>query len=306
MSLTQSIYPRVPIGDYVRDCFHLGPPSLSASIAHVLLTASPSHAWYAHPRLNPEWAPESTEATDVGSIAHALLLEGDRSKVVVVEAPDWRTKAAREAREAARYDGKLPILADKMATVEEMVAVAMGALGKSELGAEVFLREHAETTLLWQEDGVWCRSRPDHHTEDWRIILDYKTVGGSAEPAAWGRTQLLGMGYDLQIALALRAVKALGILESTFVFMCQETDPPYAVSFVSLAPAFLAVAEQRLTYARNMWRHCLETGAWPSYPSRVAYIEPPGWAAAQTIDAVSPPVDDGRPLADQLFGEEAP
>ena len=275
------IYPQVRIEDYVRDCFHVGPPSLSASIANVLLTTSPSHAWHAHPRLNPKWAQKSTEATDLGSIAHALLLEGDRSKVVVVNADDWRTKSAKEAREAARSDGKLPVLANKMAAVEEMVAVAMGALGRSELGTTAFLREDVEQTLLWEEDGVLLRTRPDWLSPTRKIILDYKSVKRTAEPNVWARGPMLALGHYLQTVLGLHAMAAIGITRCAFVFMVQEITAPYAVSFVGLSPAFLDFAEHRLIDAKNQWKHCLDTDTWPSYPPRICWAEPPAWVVNQ-------------------------
>src|SRR3990167_3196210 len=88
--------------EYIRD--PAPEPSLSASVAHLLLTRSARHAWLAHPRLNPAWAPEATEQTDLGTLEHALLLEQDDSRLVVVEADDWRAKAARLARDEARAD----------------------------------------------------------------------------------------------------------------------------------------------------------------------------------------------------------
>ena len=90
----------MPLADYVRD--PAPAPSLSASIAHLLLTRSPRHAWLAHPRLNPQWAPEEDERFDFGTIAHELLLEGHTNSAVVVDAPNWRKRAASEAKRAAR------------------------------------------------------------------------------------------------------------------------------------------------------------------------------------------------------------
>jgi len=307
-TVKHGVHPGVTLADYVADCFHGGPPSLNAGVAHVLLTRSPWHAWYAHPGLNPQWEPDATEATDVGAIAHALLLENDRSRVHVVDAKDWRTKAAQEQRQLAWAMGKLPVLAEKMTAITDMVIVARAALERSELGQEFAVpdRSLVENTLLWEDEGVLCRCRPDWHSADWRIVLDYKTTGGNAEPNAWGKSQLANMGNDLQAAMMLRATAALQHghqMMATVVFLCQETDPPYAVSLVSLAPAYLAFAEQRLQYARNQWRHCLETDTWPSYPGRIAYVDPPPWAVHDLMPEPTP-VDDGRPLYDQLFGGE--
>ena len=86
-------------------------PSLSSHIAHRLITQSPLHAWYAHPRLNPRYVEEDSTAFDLGSCAHALLLEGEDS-IAVIEADDWRTKVAKEARAKAR--SKLPRPSEKL------------------------------------------------------------------------------------------------------------------------------------------------------------------------------------------------
>jgi len=52
------------------------PPSLSRSVAHILLTQTPYHAWLAHPRLNPDYMPDEDSKFDIGTATHAMLLEG--------------------------------------------------------------------------------------------------------------------------------------------------------------------------------------------------------------------------------------
>ena len=150
----------IPLDEYIRD--PAPAPSLSAGIAHRLLSQSPQHAWLAHPRLNSNWRPDSNEAAEIGTIAHALLLEGDGSRVVQVHADDWRSKAARSSRDAIRQAGRLPVLANKLYDIVDMVEHAKRQLATSELGD--ILAPGAgdiEQTFLWQEDDVWHRSRPD-------------------------------------------------------------------------------------------------------------------------------------------------
>src|SRR5215472_13975214 len=49
-------------------------PSLTQSLCKILLERSPLHAWYAHPRLNPDYAPDDDTKFDIGNLAHTLLL----------------------------------------------------------------------------------------------------------------------------------------------------------------------------------------------------------------------------------------
>lgn len=255
-------------------------PSLSASVAHKLIVESPIHSYIHHPRLNPGGAREESAKMDLGTAAHGILLEGDESRLVIIEAEDFKTKVARETRDSAREAGLVPILAGKMGQLHEIVNAARSAIANSEI-ASAFTKSEgkAEQTLVWQEGDVWLRSRPDWLTNDRRLILDYKTTAGSAEPSAWMRGPMLGNGCDLQAALGLRGLrKLLKAREPKFVFMVQECEPPYAMSFVGLSPSFLEMAEHKLDRAIRLWGDCVLTNTWPGYPSRVAWVDPPAWA----------------------------
>ena len=204
-TITKPGFYTMPLKEYVGD--PAPTPSLSASIAHQLVSRSARHAWHAHPRLNPQWAPDATDATDYGTIAHAILLEHDRAGVVVVDAADWRKKDAQAIRATARLEGKQAILRHQLGVIEEMVAVAREAIEESELGQGLVVE--IEQTALWREGKTWFRIRPDMLSGSRQIIADYKTTAGSAQPDAWARGPLIQFGLDLQAALALRGVDHL-------------------------------------------------------------------------------------------------
>lgn len=272
----------MPIAQYVADPAIA--PSFNTSMAMAMLTQSPMHAKMQHPRLNPAITREESSRLDIGSIAHALLLENDRSKIVAVPADDWRTKAAKEQRDAARAEGKIPILEKDLSKVAQMVEIAAHALTGSELCEDWFLAK-AEQTLLWEErPGVWCRSRPDKLTPDGKVLFEYKTAA-SASPTAFAKTAI-NQGYDLQVALASRGVAALCRVEPAVVFVAQEIDEPYAVSFIRLSPMFLAIAGERLELALDKWERCLKADRWPGYDERVATVDPPGWYGMDQVEGM--------------------
>ena len=103
----------IPLTEYIAD--PCPEPSLSASVAHTLITESPIHAFVQHPRLNKGRIESGSSKMDIGTIVHGLVLEGDESRLVIVEADDWRTKVAKETRDAARLAGLVPVLAGDMA-----------------------------------------------------------------------------------------------------------------------------------------------------------------------------------------------
>ena len=247
-------------------------PCLSASIATILCNDSPLHAWTAHPKLNPNFVPEDTKATDIGRIVHALLLEGF-SVAAILDYPDWRTKEARTARDAARQAGKIPLLSKDWTHVEAMVYAAHRQLGAHAEAKNAFTDGKPEVTMVWDEDGVACKARIDWLHDDYRFIDDYKTAA-SANPEQFTRN-LFSYGYDIQAAFYLRGLKAITGKDATFRFIAQEKEPPYALSVISLGPDVLMLAEKKILYAIDLWRKCLASGEWPAYPTRVCWAELP-------------------------------
>jgi hypothetical protein len=283
-----------------------GPPSLSASIAHVLLSQSAAHAWHRHPRLNPDYRPERSEAFDLGNVAHAYILQGERH-FAVIEAEDWRAKAAREARDAARASGQLPILAHQMADVQAMAQAVSDQLERFADRPRPLANGRPEQTLIWREGDVVCRARLDWLHENRRTIDDLKTTGASANPDAWIRGPLFGSGYDVQAAMYLRGLNAVFGLEGTFRFVVVENRPPYALSVIALGPAALELAHRKVDRAITLWRHCLSTGEWPGFPRATCYADPLPWDQARFEERewresapTAPALDDGRPIGEQI------
>lgn len=211
----------------------------------------------------------------IGSYAHACLLEGGCDTLVQVDADDWRTKDAREQRDAARAAGHLPILKRKVADVERMVHAALDYVEHSEIRG-VFKTGEPEQVILFEECGVPCKARPDWLTADRRICLSYKTTAGSANPDAWIRTQL--PSYDLASAFYESAVLSIApAADVEVVHLVQETAAPHSCALVALGPAFKELACRKLDMALKTWRDCEKRGKWPAYAGRIAYAEPLPW-----------------------------
>lgn len=252
--------------------------AVSSGVLHTLLAQSPYHAWHQSP-FNPNRQREDSDAMSVGSYAHACLLEGGCENLVVVEADDWRTKAAREARDTARASGRLPILAHKLPEVALMVERAQAYIAASELRG-LFDSGIAEQTILFEECGVPCKARPDWLTTDRRICLSYKTTAGSANPDAWIRNQL--PAYDLATVFYECAVLSLEPDANVRgVHLVQEQCAPYSCALIALGPAFKDLACRKLDMALKEWRRCAERGKWPAYPTRIAYAEPKPWQISE-------------------------
>ncbi len=281
------IYDDVDEKSYHADC--VGPaPSLSSSIAKLLVSRSPLHAFHNHPRLNtvaPE--PEApTKAMDIGTAAHKLIL-GEGKAIQIIEAADYRTKAAQEARAAARDAGRVPMLAGDMASVTQLAEAAKFQIAGTDL-AGLFDHGTPEATLVWQDGPAWCRARVDWLPDSARAgghitVVDLKTTGGSAHPDDWARTAF-DLGYDVQAVFYERGLRALipGVRSVKFKFLVLEQEPPFALSVNEMSGQAIAEAEELVRLAIRSWFDCLTNEDWPGYSAATSSIDPPKWRSDRT------------------------
>ncbi len=257
-------------------------PSLSASIAHVLLSKTPRHAWTQHPRLNPNFEPIETAVMDNGTAAHSLLFE--HRKPVIVQANDWRTKAAQEQRNEARARGQVALLEKDARHVQQLCDAISQQLDDLDADPRPFTDGKAEQTLVWEEPGdVVCRARLDWLRNDHTAIDDLKTTT-SADPREWTRRRLWEDGKDIQAAFYLRGLKHITGTDAAWRFVVVENKPPFALSVISLAPAAVELANAKVQRAIDLWRDCVNTNTWPAYPTRVCFAELPPWEEARWLE----------------------
>jgi hypothetical protein len=265
------LYPKFDELAYHRD------PALSASGAKRLLPPN-CPALFKHDRDNG--GRPHKRAFDVGHAAHAAVL-GVGLELVVVDADNWTTKAAKAERDAAYAEGKCPILAKEKAAVDAMAL----EIRRHPIASKLLDPEHGrpEVSVFWEDKkrGIDRRARFDwlRDTDGGQLIVpDYKTTN-SAEPRAFAKS-VFSFGYDMQAVFYTDAVHAAEIAEDvTFLFIAQETTAPYLITVHELDFASLALGRARVDEACSVFRTCTETGVWPGYSDDVELIAPPPWLA---------------------------
>lgn len=259
MSLTPGIHDGIPMSEY------LLMPALSGGRLNVLLTQSPFHALHNEGR-------EASEVSDIGMAIHDAMLEGV-DRIVTIDADDWRTKAAKEARDEARAAGKVPMLSRKVAQVHAAIAAAQKHVMKSEI-AGAFDDGKAEQTVIWKEGDVLCKARPDWMGKGFHISL--KTTEGNANPSAFCRSRLSQMGYDSSLVFYDRGLRANGLtLEHRILLV--EQNPPYGCCIFGLAPSKWEYADSRVSRGIAAWQKCKQTGIYPAYPTQTVFAEAMPW-----------------------------
>jgi hypothetical protein len=259
------IYPNMPAADYFAD--PCPQPSLTQSVAKLLIDRSPAHAWWHHPRLNPAFERNEDSKFSIGNVAHALLL-GRGKDFVVVQADDWRSKAERDKRDEAQAAGKVAVLTEQHDRASQMAAVARQRLARLDIP---LAQGAAEAVIAWREGALWFRAMLDWLAADCALILDYKTTAASASPLALP-TKLVSDGWDVQAAMHERGLDVIdpsGAGRRRHIFLCQECDPPYALSVSELSESVMTMGRKKLAYAVDLWAACMRADDWPSYPGEV-------------------------------------
>lgn len=285
--------PRFDIGmpddEYHADQEH-DVPTLSQSTAHVLLSKSPRHAWWTHPRLGKHRSTE-TDAMATGTLMHRLLL-GAGPDLEILDFKDFRTNAAKEARDNAKSAGRLPILKSKYdPLIERVDQIRDRLLTEHRLD---FTDGHPEVSIYWDEEtssgvSVRCRGRLDFVVSSSPRVLDLKFVA-SAAPGVLSK-KIHDFGHDIQAAAYTRGAETVwerlaGRMEFVFVFI--EAEPPHGITLAKLDPDFFAMGGKKWQRAVDVWERCLRENDWPDYCSASlgvpSIIEPPGWALKE-LDA---------------------
>lgn len=260
------VYDDVPEKAYLADPVVGG--SLSSSGARTLVTRTPAHFDYGRKHGRPP-----RRAFDIGHGVHVGLL-GTGAELVTIDADDYKTKAAREQRDAVYADGNTPLLPVE----REQVAAMVAAVKAHPDAGPLFSRPAvAERTMVYrdEETGVMCRVRvdwtPTVPTGARPLVVDLKT-SVSADPEDFA-SSMAKFGYHLQAAWYCDAFTQLGLdngHDPLFLLVVVEKDPPHLVSIVEPDDEAMDYGMQLARRARHIYRDCTASGQWPGYQA------PPG------------------------------
>ena len=227
---------------------------------------------------------------ELGTAAHKLVL-GKGAELVVIEAENYRGKAAQECAKDARAAGKVPLLPHEHEQVQAMAA----AIREHPVAGALFDPEHGdpEQSLFWQdaEFGIWRRARLDWLPRPAgygrrMVVPDLKSCT-SAAPAAIAKA-VANLGYYVQAAWYVDAVEALGLADDpAFLLVFVETAPPYLITVAQLDEEAMAIGRRRGAEACERFRDCTECGIWPGYelpgyaPGEIIPVSLPYWATRE-------------------------
>lgn len=275
MILKPGIHYDVPANVYHGDPCET--PSLSRSVAKVLLDQSPGHAAFIHPRLNKRYQAPHVDKFALGTVVHALVL-GRGGEFELVDAKDWRTNAAKEARDNIAAKGKTPILVGQFEAAEDAAKSISGRLADFGMTLD---GGKAEAVMIWDDPVAGlCRSMVDSISNPTVVDLKTTSVALSLETAARQCSQL---AYEFQFAFYERGLQCLDVLgaDLDYIILFVEINPPYAVLPVRLPNAAKALGRACVARACKIWAACKAANEWPLYRGEIPTVEYPPWAIAE-------------------------
>lgn len=244
-------------------------PSLSATGAKLILD-SPAKFDY---RINGH-RPEHKPAFDLGSAVHAKVL-GTGWGIEELDFPDFRTKAAQQARDEAYAAGLIPMLAKDLAGVK---AISEQVLAHP-TAKTLFEQEGRSEVSVFAEDeqGTQLRCRFDFLPDDHRVAVDLKTTSKKADARGFAASAA-SYGYDVQEGHYIDTLNYATGDVAAMAFVVVEVEPPYLVGVHQLDRDFRDMGHVKAAVARERYRACMASGVWPGYPEPIQLVQAPVWA----------------------------
>lgn len=216
----------------------------------------------------------------LGEAAHSLILEGHASRIDLVDAPNYLTKAAKSVRDASYAAGRTPLLLHEWETV-----TAMSKAVAAHDTAGPLLTGHApEVSVFADLYGQPCKARMDAWHPARNLIVDLKTTA-DADPDTFDRTAL-NFGYHQQMAHYRDLVEVETGERPRFLFVLVEKAPPYLVSVVELDELFDDLGGKKNEEAAAKWRRAKETDQWPGYEG-ISRVLAPVWALDELEEEIT-------------------
>lgn len=240
-------------------------PALNFSLAKHLLD-SPAHFKVAQ---DEEFEP--TEAMMLGTITHALVLEGRDTLSDYVLKPDGMSFATKDGKAWKEAQTK-PIIAEKKAL---KIPYAAKAISENSYAKKLLeLCPNRETYFIVEYRGVKIKALIDCHGDG--IISDFKTAADAGENA-FGNA-IFDRHYDMQAVWYQTVIALVKGLESppAWYWLACELSEPFRNEIYLQSERNYANGLAKMDYCIDQYKKCIDANEWklPANPPREIETKP--------------------------------
>lgn len=201
-----------------------------------------------------------SDAADWGSVLDCLVTTPSEipNILAVHDFPDFRTKEAREFRDAAKADGKICWNQGRLDDCQ----LAADRLMSHKEAARVIESSRRQVVALGTVSDVQFKGLLDLAPDTGGILYDIKTTGRLSAREMSSRID--GLGYHVQAALYLHLFnQAYGDDRKKFRLIWQENTPPYEIAITEI-PAFdIEAGRDWITHQTRRLITATERNHWP-------------------------------------------
>lgn len=224
--------------------------------------------------------PRSTDAMELGTLAHAALLEPHRFRGEYVSEPVWTFDWNKQRKESTKERAAWKEENEGLTQVPRLDWLKLEGMRKAvkehEKASELLSARPVEVSCFWQEPG-WglakCRLDVLDHARC--RITDLKTTV-DPDPRLF-RNAVHKYGYALQAAWYLRGARAVGIDDvEHFTIVAVQKTAPFEVRVYSLDPEWIALGNREIDALLHRWRE-VQDGVPRFAQERPEMLTPPEW-----------------------------
>lgn len=249
-------------------------PALNFSLAKHLLK-SPAHFKAAQDEER-----EETDAMRIGTMAHAMILEGKDLRSMYAIKPAGMSFAKADGK-AWRDAQTLPIITEEEANALPRIAeaIAKNRDATAILSGCTFRERPVFATM----HGVECKALMDacgFSATAW-AVGDFKTAA-DVSPRKFSRT-IFEMDYDMQAAWSSDLLALEQGLESPpwWFWIATEKKPPFVNVVYQPDAEMMESGRAKVEKALAIYKECTESGEWPMPLRGVQTLSLPAWAGIE-------------------------
>ncbi len=268
------------------DVYHGDPcpePSLSSTMANTIIEKTEIEAKLQSKRLNPTVEEKTSDAMDLGTLAHDYILSGGLAKFEVAPFDAWRSKDAKAAKAAIESRGLIALNENTASIVDDVKNMRdrlFDQLSEHKNYSNILRKFKPEQSAFSYDEKMklWSRARFDALEESAPIIVDYKTTALPFD--RWEKGELWGGGKYMQnphYRHVLDTINGQNAPKSEFIWVVQCTVEPFLVKIFVIDESYMEQVEQRYMSARLRFQNCLRTGLWRGELPYTIHTFPPPW-----------------------------
>jgi hypothetical protein len=266
--------------------------------AKTLLSRTPADFADDHPAIGapPERA-QASAAMLKGDVVHQLALGKGRG-YQIIDAADYKSNAAKAARDKAIEAGLTPVLAHKFKEAEALADILRARIeaSLSHIGAARGLTVpkdgyvyETEVVIAWTEkvgnQTIWCRGMIDVWCPPLSVALDPKVTKYIYNDKI--DAHVANQGWDMQATLYKRGIEQIRPdLAGRVMFgnLLMHPDMPHRARNIEIDEAARTSCQADIERAMKIFAGCMVSNTWPDFGLDFHKRSAPSWKMKERME----------------------